>query len=228
VTYAYSHVPDPIHVKYTNDLQLSHTLCIWHAVKNKTQLNAVMADGDAGDTSRRIYDVTGFQSCDADECDDAECDGAADHGSLGCTSQLVVQLLNGFGSAVVFTTFSIYVAETVAIGHRCGWTVFGEASTSVSALLALGLGQWLDAQCLAAMVAAATVAMFMAMSRMPETPQHLLEHGRVDEAHRSLNWRRGAPAEMEFAVLQVQLDDHPSHKVIANCSSSLQCNWFLI
>jgi len=68
----------------------------------------------------------------------------------------------------------------------------------------------------------------MAMSRVPQTPLHLLEHCRVDKAHRSLNWRLGVPAEMEFAALQVQLDDHPSHKIIANCSSSLQCNWFLI
>jgi len=63
---------------------------------------------------------------------------------------------------------------------------------------------------------------------MPETSQYLMEHGRADEAQRSLDWIRGAPAKMEFAALQVQLDDHPLHKVIADYSSSLQCNWFLI
>jgi len=61
-----------------------------------------------------------------------------------------------------------------------------------------------------------------------ETPQYLLEHGRTDEAQCLLDWIRGAPAEMEFTALRVQLDDHPLHKVIADYSSSLQCNWFLI
>ena len=149
-------------------------------------------------------------------------------GQWGCASQLVGRLLNGFGSAVVFTTFGIYVAEMVAIGRRDGWTVFGEASISVSAMLALGLSQWIDAQCLAAVVAAATVAMFVAVSRVPDMPQHLLEHGRVDEAPCSLNWRRGTLAETKFAALQAQLDDHPSQKVIADYSLSVQCNWFLI
>ena len=63
---------------------------------------------------------------------------------------------------------------------------------------------------------------------MPETPQYLLEHGRTDNAQRLLDWIGGAPAEMEFAALRVQLDDRPLHKVIATYSSSLQCNWFLI
>jgi len=68
----------------------------------------------------------------------------------------------------------------------------------------------------------------VAVSHMPEMPQYLLEYGRADEARRSIDWRRGASTETEFAALQVQLDDHPSHKVIADYSSSLQCNWFLI
>jgi len=171
----------------------------------------VTADGDAGGTGCHVYNVTSFRSCDADERDDAKCDGAVIVGQWGCASQLVGRLLNGFGSAIVFTTFGIYVAETVAVGRRGGWTVFGEASISVSALLALGLDQRLDARCLAAVVTAATVATFVAVSRMLETPQHLLEHGRVDEAQRSLNWRRGVPAETEFAALQAQLHDHASH-----------------
>jgi len=79
--------------------------------------------------------------------------------------------------------------------------VFSEASISVSALLALGLSQWIDAQRLAVVVAAATVAMFVAVSRVPEMPQHLLEHGRADEAQCSLNWRHGTLAETEFAAL---------------------------
>lgn len=137
-------------------------------------------------------------------------------GQWGCASLLVGRLLNGFGSAVVFTTFGVYVAETVAAGRRGGWTVLGEAAISFGALLALGLGQWLDARRLAAVAAAAAVAVFAAVSRVPETPRYLLEHGRVDEARRSLDWVRGAPADAEFAALQAQLDDHPSHKVTNN------------
>jgi len=34
-----------------------------------------MAGGDAGDTGRRVYDVTGSRSHAADECDDAGYDG---------------------------------------------------------------------------------------------------------------------------------------------------------
>jgi len=44
-------------------------------------------------------------------------------GQWGCAALLVGRLLNGFGSAVVFTTFAIYVAETVAARRRGGWTV---------------------------------------------------------------------------------------------------------
>jgi len=137
-------------------------------------------------------------------------------GQWGCASLLTGRLLNGFGSAVVFTTFNIYVAETVVAGRRGGWTVLGEASISVGALLALGLGQWLDARWLAVVAAAAAVAVFVAVSRVPETPRYYLEHNRVDDARRSLSWIRDAPAETEFAAMQAQLDDHPSHKVITD------------
>ena len=63
---------------------------------------------------------------------------------------------------------------------------------------------------------------------MPKMLRYPLEHGRADDTPRVLNWIRGAPTETEFATLQAQLDDHPSHKVIATYNSSLQCNWFLI
>jgi len=139
-------------------------------------------------------------------------------GQWGCASLLIGRLLNGFGSAVVFMTFNIYVAETVTSTRRGGWTVLGEASISVGALLSLGLGQWLDARWLAAVAAVAAVAVFVAVSRVPETPRYYLEHGRIEDARRSLDWIRGAPAETEFAALQAQLDDHPSHKVITNSS----------
>lgn len=135
-------------------------------------------------------------------------------GQWGCASLLVGRLLNGFGSAVVFTTFGIYVAETVAAGRRGGWTVLGEASISVGALVALGLGQWLDARWLASVAAAAAVAVFVAVSQVPETPRYYLEHNRVEKARRSLAWIRGCPADAEFAALQAQLDDNPSHKVV--------------
>jgi len=134
-------------------------------------------------------------------------------GQWGCASLLIGRLMNGFGSAVVFTTFGIYVAETVAATRRGGWTVLGEASISVGALLALGLGQWLDARWLAAVAAVAAVVMFAAVSRVSETPRYYLEHNRIEDARCSLDWIRGAPAEAEFAALKVQLDDHPSHKV---------------
>jgi len=91
--------------------------------------------------------------------------------------------------------------------------VLGEASISAGALLALGLGQWLDARRLAVVAAAAAVAVLAAVSRVPETPRYYLEHGRVDDARRSLDWIRGAPADAELAELQAQLDDHPAHKV---------------
>jgi len=138
-------------------------------------------------------------------------------GQWGCASLLVGRLLNGFGSAVVFTTFGIYVAETVAASRRGGWTVLGEASISVGALLALGLGQSLDARWLASVSAAAAVAVFVAVSRVPETPRYYLEHNRIDDARRSLEWIRGGPADAEFAFLKAQLDDRPSHKVTADC-----------
>ena len=134
-------------------------------------------------------------------------------GQWGCTSLLIGRLLNGFGSAVVFTTFGIYVAETVAASRRGCWTVLGEASISVGTLVAFSLGQWLDARWLAAVAAVAAVAVFMAVSRVPETPRYYMEHNRIEDARRSLDWIRGAPAETEFAALQAQLDDHPSHKV---------------
>jgi len=139
-------------------------------------------------------------------------------GQWGCVSLLIGRLLNGFGSAVVFTTFGIYVAETVAASRRGGWTVLGEASISVGALLALGLGQWLDARWLAAVAAVAAVAVFVAVSQVPETPRYYLEHNRIEDARRSLDWIRAAPAETEFAAMQAQLDDHPSHKVITGKS----------
>ena len=41
-------------------------------------------------------------------------------GQWGCVSLLVGRQLNGFGSAVIFKTFGIYVAEMVAAGHRGG------------------------------------------------------------------------------------------------------------
>lgn len=134
-------------------------------------------------------------------------------GQWGCASLLVGRLLNGFGSAVVFTTFNIYVAETVAARRRGCWTVLGEASISVGALLALGLGQWLAARWLAAVAAVLAVSVFVAVSRVPETPRYYLEHCRLEDARRSLDWIRGAPAEAEFAALEAQLDGHPSHKV---------------
>jgi len=40
-----------------------------------------------------------------------------------------------------------------------------------------------------------------------------MEHNRLEDARRSLDWIRGAPAETEFAALQAQLDGRPSHKV---------------
>lgn len=136
--------------------------------------------------------------------------------SQWCSASLFVgRLLNGFGSAVVFTTFGIYVAETVAASRRGSWTVLSESSISVGALLALSLGQWLDARRLAEVAAAAAVAVFVVVSRVPETPRYYLEHNRIDEARRSLDWIRGAPADTEFAVLKKQLDDNPSHKVIS-------------
>ena len=75
MTSVYSLVPDPIHVKYTNVLQLSRAVRIPHPVNNKTRLNAVMAGGDADDTGRRVFDVTSFQSRAADERDDTRFDG---------------------------------------------------------------------------------------------------------------------------------------------------------
>ena len=139
-------------------------------------------------------------------------------GQWGCAWLLIGRLLNGFGSAVVFTTFGIYVAETVPASRRGGWTVLGEASISVGALLALSLGQWLDARWLAVVAAAVAVAVFVAVSQVPETPRYYLEHNRIEDARRSLDWVRGVPAETEFAAMQAQLDDHPSHKV-TTCNS---------
>jgi len=62
-------------VKYTNVLQLSRAVRIRHPVNNKTRLNAVMAGGNADDTGRRVFDVTGFRSRATDERDDAGFDG---------------------------------------------------------------------------------------------------------------------------------------------------------
>ena len=134
-------------------------------------------------------------------------------GQWGCASLLVGRLLNGFGSAVVFTTFGIYVAETVAASRRGAWTVLGEASISAGAMLALGLGQWLNARWLAVVAVVVAVTVFAAVSQVPETPRYYLEHNRIEDARRSLDWIRGAPADAEFAALKAQLDDHPSHKV---------------
>ena len=75
MTSVYSLVPNPIHVKYTNVLQLSRAVHIRHPVNNKTRLNAVMAGGDADDTGCRVFDVTGFRSRAADERDDSGFDG---------------------------------------------------------------------------------------------------------------------------------------------------------
>lgn len=97
-----------------------------------------------------------------------------------------------------------YIAETVEPRFRGMLTATGTATVIGGVMLQFILGSFMPWRIVAAFSAIFPSLAFLAVFLVPESPYWLYVKGRVDEAHKSLQWLRGW---VNFATVQKEFDD---------------------
>lgn len=103
----------------------------------------------------------------------------------------------GICVGIVSLAFPVYVGETIQPEVRGSFGLLPTAFGNTGILLAFFVGSYLNWSNLAFFGAALPVPFFLLMLLTPETPRWYVTKGRVEEAHKSLQWLRGKNANIE-------------------------------
>ncbi|ELU13201.1 hypothetical protein CAPTEDRAFT_1723 [Capitella teleta] len=117
---------------------------------------------------------------------------------------LVGRILCGLAVGVTAGAQPIYVAEVATKQLRGLLGTSLQLTINIGILIMFALGLTLYYRFLAIIPCCVSVLMVLAMAFMPETPRHLVNKGRDDDALKALRWLRGPDFDCRGELIEIQ------------------------